>query len=82
MKEKKINYNWTKSDTLNEIVNCIEPVVNDNIWDTIHWHLSLKSTRFLNPEIKNMEGDELFEFESKIYKKLIYKLLNELKSKK
>jgi len=46
MKEKKINYNWTKSDTLNEIVNCIEPVVNDNIWDTIHWHLSLKSTRF------------------------------------
>ena len=68
---KKINYN--------EIVNCIEPVIDEQIGDTIHWHLSLKSTRFLNPEIKNMDVDEL---ESKIYKKLIYKLLNKLKSKK
>ena len=69
--EKKINYN--------EIVNCIEPVIDEQICDTINWHLSLKSTRFLNPEIKNMDDSEL---ESKIYKKLIYKLLNKLKSKK
>ena len=69
--EKKINYN--------EIVNCIEPMIDEQICDTINWHLSLKSTRFLNPEIKNMDEDEL---ESKIYKKLIYKLLNKLKSKK
>ena len=69
--EKKINYN--------EIVNCIEPVIDEQICDTINWHLSLKSTRFLNPEIKNMDDAEL---ESKIYKKLIYKLLNKLKSKK
>ena len=55
-----------KIDKLNEIVNCIEPVIDEQICDTIHWHLSLKSTKFLNPEIKNMEGDELFEFESKI----------------
>ena len=72
--EKKINYN--------EIVNCIEPVIDEQICDTINWHLSLKSTKFLNPEIKNMNDDELFEFESKIYKKLIYKLLNKLKDKK
>ena len=69
--EKKINYN--------EIVNCIEPVIDEQICDTINWHLSLKSTRFLNPEIKNMDDTEL---ESKIYKKLIYKLLNKLKNKK
>lgn len=69
--EKKINYN--------EIVNCIEPVIDEQICDTINWHLSLKSTRFLNPEIKNMDDAEL---ESKIYKKLIYKLLNKLKNKK
>ena len=69
--EKKINYN--------EIVNCIEPVIDEKICDTIKWHLSLKSTRFLNPEIKNMDDAEL---ESKIYKKLIYKLLNKLKNKK
>ena len=68
---KKINYN--------EIVNCIEPVIDEQICDTINWHLSLKSTRFLNPEIKNMDDAEL---ESKIYKKLIYKLLNKLKNKK
>ena len=68
--EKKINYN--------EIVNCIEPVIDEQICDTINWHLSLKSTRFLNPEIKNMDDAEL---ESKIYKKLIYKLLNKLKNK-
>ena len=67
----KINYN--------EIVNCIEPVIDEQICDTINWHLSLKSTRFLNPEIKNMDDAEL---ESKIYKKLIYKLLNKLKNKK
>ena len=48
--EKKINYN--------EIVNCIEPVIDEQICDTINWHLSLKSTRFLNPEIKNMDDDE------------------------
>lgn len=72
--EKKINYN--------ELVNCIEPMIDEQICDTINWHLSLKSTRFLNPEIKDMDDDELLEFESKIYKKLIYKLLNKLKSKK
>ena len=69
--EKKINYN--------EIVNCIEPVIDEQICDTINWHLSLKSTRFLNPEIKNMDDADL---ESKIYKILIYKLLNKLKNKK
>ena len=68
-----------KIDKLNEIVNCIEPVIDEQICDTINWHLSLKSTRFLNPEIKNMDDAEL---ESKIYKKLIYKLLNKLKNKK
>ena len=72
--EKKINYN--------ELVNCIEPMIDEQICDTINWHLSLKSTRFLNPEIKDMDDNELFELESKIYKKLIYKLLNKLKSKK
>ena len=70
-----------KIDKLNEIVNCIEPmiVIDEQLCDTINWHLSLKSTRFLNPEIKNMDDAEL---ESKIYKKLIYKLLNKLKNKK
>ena len=68
-----------KIDKLNELVNCIEPMIDEQICDTINWHLSLKSTRFLNPEIKNMDDAEL---ESKIYKKLIYKLLNKLKSKK
>ena len=72
--EKKINYN--------EIVNCIDPVIDEQICDTINWHLSLKSTRFLNPEIKDMDDNKLFELESKLYKKLIYKLLNKLKSKK
>ena len=72
--EKKINYN--------EIVNCIEPMIDEQICDTINWHLSLKSTRFLNPEIKDMDDNELFELESKLYKKLIYRLLNKLKSKK
>ena len=72
--EKKINYN--------EIVNCIEPMIDEQICDTINWHLSLKSTRFLNPEIKDMDDNELFKLESKLYKKLIYKLLNKLKSKK
>ena len=72
--EKKINYN--------ELVNYIEPVIDEQICDTINWHLSLKSTRFLNPEIKDMDDNELFELESKLYKKLIYKLLNKLKSKK
>ena len=71
-----------KIDNLNEIVNCIEPVIDEQICDTINWHLSLKSTKFLNPEIKNMNDDELSEFESRIYMKLIYKLLNKLKSKK
>ena len=42
-----------KIDKLNEIVNCIEPMIDEQICDTINWHLSLKSTRFLNPEIKN-----------------------------
>ena len=72
----------TDKKTVQEIADYILPVVEDHIWDTTNWHLSLKSTTFLNPDIKNMEGDELFEFENKIYKKLIYKLLNELKSKK
>ena len=71
-----------KIDKLNEIVNCIEPMIDEQICDTINWHLSLKSTRFLNPEIKNMDDDELYNFESKIYMKLIYKLLNKSKSKK
>ena len=71
-----------KIDKLNEIVNCIEPMIDEQICDTINWHLSLKSTRFLNPEIKNMDDDELYIFESKIYMKLIYKLLNKSKSKK
>ena len=71
-----------KIDKLNEIVNCIEPMIDEQICDTINWHLSLKSTRFLNPEIKNMDDDELYKFESKIFMKLIYKLLNKSKSKK
>ena len=71
-----------KIDKLNETVNCIEPMIDEQICDTINWHLSLKSTRFLNPEIKNMDDDELYKFESKIYMKLIYKLLNKSKSKK
>ena len=71
-----------KIDKLNEIVNCIEPMIDEQICDTINWHLSLKSTRFLNPEFKNMDDDELYKFESKIYMKLIYKLLNKSKSKK
>ena len=71
-----------KIDKLNEIVNCIEPMIDEQICDTINWHLSLKSTRFLNPEIKNMDDDELYKFESKIYMKLIYKLLNKSKCKK
>ena len=69
----------TDKKTVQEIADYILPVVEDHIWDTTNWHLSLKSTRFLNPEIKNMDDAEL---ESKIYKKLIYKLLNKLKNKK
>lgn len=57
-------------------------MIDEQICDTINWHLSLKSTRFLNPEIKDMDDNKLFELESKLYKKLIYKLLNKLKSKK
>ena len=63
-----------KIDKLNEIVNCIEPMIDEQICDTINWHLSLKSTRFLNPEIKNMDDDELYKFESLYFYLLSEKL--------
>ena len=68
----------TDKKTVQEIADYILPVVEDHIWDTTNWHLSLKSTKFLNPEIKNMNDKEMFLFEFEIYKSIINKLYKDI----
>tara|TARA_R100001443_G_scaffold97920_1_gene104864 strand:- start:111 stop:368 length:258 start_codon:yes stop_codon:yes gene_type:complete len=68
----------TDKKTVQEIADYILPVVEDHLWDTINWHLSLKSTKFLNPNIKNMNDKEMFLLEFEIYKSTINKLYKEI----
>ena len=57
---------------IKNIVDCIEPVVYEQIWDTIHWQIHDSS------DVKNLEDKELAQFEIKIYN-LLLKELNKKK---
>ena len=63
---KQINMNTKRNEAINEVVDKLQPVVLEEIYNLIDWQM--------DDEIEEMDGDEYMKFHNEVFQALLKQL--------